>query len=280
MGKLTKLYAVSLDEVIKTVGSGDDAVLNRMCEYVASFLEDEDDDLDDDELKADHSIYISFDGKITYKQQEKTLDQICAEIIRIQSGTVEFVIEPPWNDLHDAATRAMNDVIPRSGLDRVLTRFETDDPSFDTSPNVTWTRAEGETTGGGAIEFAVSPEVMTALVHGGLQDGNPENIKAFEILCHVLGMHLPDEDHLGQIAELQLETDLAQPRCPVDLKVDPSTSGICYLTTEQVLAEALKLSKTDLTFPESEEIQEGRETLMKCLKQAAIEGSAIVGFCS
>lgn len=278
MGKSTTLYAVSIDEVRAAVGSGDDAILNRMCEFVASFLADDDEDEESEDMSAEHSIFISDEGKITYQETERTLDQICAEIIRIPSGTVEFVISPPWNEQHDAAIRAMNEVIPRSGLDRVLTRFETDDPSVDTSPNVTWTRADGATDSGGSLKFGVSPEIMSALVSGSVAQGEPENIRAFEILCYVLGMKLPDDDHLGDLGSLDLETQLLKERFPVELKVDASDSGVSFLTSEEVLAEALKFSKMDLSYPDCEDIQEARNTLMKCLKQAAIEGAGVVSF--
>ena len=211
MGKSTTLYAVSVDEVKAAVGSNDDAILNRMCEFVASFLaDDDDDDEESEDMSAEHSIFISETGKITYQETKRTLDQICAEIIRIPSGTVEFVISPPWNENHDVAIRAMNEVIPRSGLERVLTRFETDDPSVDTSPNVTWTRAEGATDSGGSLKFGVSPEIMSALVSGSVIQDEAENIRAFEILCYVLGMKLPDDDHLGDLSSLEMETQLLE----------------------------------------------------------------------
>lgn len=188
------------------------------------------------------------------------------------------MISPPWNDQHDAAIRAMNEVIPRSGLDRVLTRFETDDPSVDTSPNVTWTRTEGATSAGGELKFAVSPEIMSALVSGNVAGGESENVRAFEILCYVLGMRLPDDDHLGLLEDLQIETGLTTERFPVDLGVEVEGSGVSYLTSEEVLAEAMKFSKMDLSFPGNEDVEESRSIFMKCLKQAAIEGTGVISF--
>lgn len=74
MGKTTTLYSVSVDEVKAAVGSNDDAVLNRMCEFVATFMADDDDDSDDDDMSADHSIFIAEDGKITYQDQVRTIE--------------------------------------------------------------------------------------------------------------------------------------------------------------------------------------------------------------
>lgn len=277
MKSSTTLYAVNLEEVIAAIGSKNDGLLNRMCEFVASFAESDDDD-DDDELVAEISILLTNDGRIVFKGAERSLEEICRDIIAIESGTLEFVIEPPWTDRHDEIIRTTNEVIPRSGVDRVLTRFETDDPSIDTSPNVTWTRVEGADDGGPALEFGISPEKLSNLVQGQVDGSDPEYGKAFEVLCYVLGMKLPDDGQIGNLAQLELDTLLATPRNPVDLGSYDGPPVISYQTAAEVLADALRLSKTDLSFPQNEDIEEAREAFLRCLKQAAIEGSAVISF--
>lgn len=277
MGKSTKLYAVNLEEIRAGVGSNDDSLLNRMCEFVASFFDSED-EKEESELVPDHSVKLTNDGQILFRERERSLPELCSDILSLNSGVLEFVIEPPWTARHDEVIRTTNDAITRSGVQQVLTRFESDDPSVDTSPNVTWTRDDSAEDENPTLQFGVSPSSLAELVRGELQTNNPELGQSLEILCYVLGMKLPDEDLLGDLAALKLDTELATPRCPIELTGYEDSIKIGYLTADSVLKDALRFSKMNLAFPEDEVIEEARNALVRCFKQAAIEGLAIVSF--
>lgn len=288
MTRLTTLYALNLDELQRAIGSHDDALLNRMLEH-ASGLQAE----GNDEEEADHAelgptdptdvvfrIKICNDHRLYLDGEELLLDQICRRLLDAPSGTLEFIIEPPWTSYHDDIIRAANDVIPRSGLDRVVTRFESDDPSVDTSPNVTWTRVETSSEGSvrGGLEFSVTPEALTRLIRGELQPSEPELGRALEVLCYVVGMKLPDDGCIGHLESMDLMSQLETPRFPIQLDDYRGFPVVSFLQADEVLHEALRLTKIDLSCPRSEEVEEARQAYLRCVKQAAIEGLAMVSF--
>lgn len=277
MGFSTKLYAVNLDEIRNAIGSKNDLLLNKMCEHVACFLEEES---DDDDLSGDVVVKLTADSRILFRGKETGLEELCRLLLDVPSGTVEFVIEPPWTEYHDEVIRATNEVVPKSGLERVVTRFETDDPSIDTTPNVTWTRSDDDDEIGVGMGFTVSPEALTDLIYGNVaaSSASEEHGKALEVLCYILGMMLPDDDLIGDLAALRLDTDLNQVRSPVEQLALTDTLQVGYLESEDVLQEAIRLSKEARDAATDEETQEARNALVRCIKQAAVEGMSIVRF--
>lgn len=282
MGKLTTLYAVDIDVLITVVGSGDEDLLSRMTRLVpnSSVVSDVEKVSLPSDFSGDVSLRVTHDGRIFFRGIERTLEQVCFDLIKVSGGTIEFIIETPWSERHDEIIRTTNEVIPRSGIERVVTRFASDDPSVDTTPNVTWSREEGdecETTSDGP-SFQVSPQALSDLVHGRLEKSGAEHLRALEVLCFVTGMKLPDDQMLGELQQLQYETPLEQPRCPVPIPCDLESPVVSFLDATEVLHEAHRLSRLGTSFSGDEEVEESRETFLMCMRQAAIEGLGIVSF--
>ena len=79
----------------------------------------------------------------------------------------------------------------------------------------------------------------------------------------MLGMVLPDDDLIADVEQLQLETALGQGRSPVPQLPLMDSPGIGFVEPDEVLQEALRLSRSNLSFPADEGIEEGRSALVR-----------------
>ena len=101
---------------------------------------------------------------------------------------------------------------------------------------------------------------------------------AFKLLCDTMGEYLPDEDMIGDLIPLKLQSPLQEFKCPIELPAIPNFPYISYLTAEEVKQESKRLSTLDLAFPGDEDIEEGREAYATCINMAAAKKLAVVTF--
>lgn len=99
----------------------------------------------------------------------------------------------------------------------------------------------------------------------------------FKLLCGILGKRLPDQDMIGDLASLGLQSPLEALRSPVDLTFDGCFPYISYLGSSEVHREFKRLQTLDLFFPDAD-IENGREAYENCIRQAMIENLAVIAF--
>tara|TARA_R110002049_G_C9088513_1_gene556117 strand:- start:466 stop:1323 length:858 start_codon:yes stop_codon:yes gene_type:complete len=283
MGYSTRLYAVEIATLNDAIGSCDQALLKRLQE-VNQQVDEPPAEVD---LHGDVILRITKEGQILFNEQPMSLDELSQAVLAIESGSLEVVMEAPWTKTHEAVTLANNETIPKSGLERVITRYESDDPQLaqylDQTPQITWSRNEAdedETDYDLTYQpaFDISEEILSDLVSGNLNQSGAEHGYALEIMCFTLGQLLPDDDLIGDLEPLELETPLQQPRIPVPLKEYHDFPVISFLTAEEVAAEFQRLSRLNLEFPSDEDIEEAREAFFACIKIAADEKLSVVAF--
>ncbi len=283
MGYSTRLYAVEIATLNDAIGSCDQALLKRLQEVNQQV----DEPPAEADLRGDVTLRITKEGQILFNEQPMSLDELSQEVLAIESGSLEVVMEAPWTKTHEAVNLANNETIPKSGLERVITRYESDDPQLaqylDQTPKITWSRNEldeDETDDDLTYQpaFDISEEILSDLVSGNLNQSGAEHGYALEIMCFTLGQLLPDDDLIGDLEPLELETPLQQPRIPVPLKEYHDFPVISFLTAEEVAAEFQRLSRLNLEFPSDEDIEEAREAFFKCIKIAADEKLSVVAF--
>ncbi|MBN73774.1 MAG: hypothetical protein CME32_31345 [Gimesia sp.] len=283
MGYSTRLYAVEFDTLNDAIGSCDQLLLKRLQEVNKQV----DEPLAEVDLHGDVTLRITKEGQILFNDQPMSLDELSQAILALESGSLEVVMEAPWTKTHEAVTLANNETIPKSGLERVITRFESDDPQFaqnlDQTPQITWSRNEAdndETDDDTSYQpaFDISEEILSDLVSGNLNQSGAEHGYALEIMCYTLGKLLPDDDLIGDLEPLELDTPLQQPRIPVPLKEYNDFPVISFLTAEEVAAEFQRLSRLNLEFPSDEDIEEAREAFFECIKTAAGQKLGVMAF--
>src|SRR5262249_16377157 len=102
---------------------------------------------------------------------------------------------------------------------------------------------------------------------------------ALERLCRVVGTRLATiEGRRGILSHLGLDTRLREERSPVRLPERDDFPAISFLTANEVQREVKRLGALDLSFPQSAEVEQDRQTFFKCLKTAARKGVGIVAF--
>ena len=283
MGYSTRLYAVEIATLNDAIGSCDQALLKRLQEVNQQV----DEPPAEADLRGDVILRITKEGQILFNDHPMSLDELSQAILAIESGSLEIVIEGPWTKAHEAVALASNESIPKSGLERVITRYESDDPQLaqylDQTPKITWSRNEldeDETDDDLTYQpaFDISEEILSDLVSGNLNQSGAEHGYALEIMCFTLGQLLPGDDLIGDLEPLELETPLQQPRIPVPLKEYHDFPVISFLTAEEVAAEFQRLSRLNLEFPSDEDIEEAREAFFACIKIAADEKLSVVAF--
>lgn len=283
MGYSTKLYAVDIATLNAAIGSCDQSLLKRLQEVNKQV----DEPPTKVEFHGDMILRITKEGQILFNDQPMTLEELSQAILAIESGSLEIVIEGPWTKAHEAVALASNESIPKSGLERVITRYESDDPQLaqylDQTPKITWSRNEldeDETDDDLTYQpaFDISEEILSDLVSGNLNQSGAEHGYALEIMCFTLGKLLPDDDLIGDLEPLELNTPLQQPRIPVPLKQYNDFPVISFLTADEVEVEAQRLSRLNLEFPTDEDIEEAREAFFECLKMAMDQNLGVVAF--
>ena len=100
---------------------------------------------------------------------------------------------------------------------------------------------------------------------------------ALEGLCQHLGTRL-DSDSVGDICDLELDSPLEDARHPIALPEIDDFPMISSLSREAVVAEVERLESLDLAYPDDEEIEEARNELLACLRQAAAKDLGVVTF--
>lgn len=101
---------------------------------------------------------------------------------------------------------------------------------------------------------------------------------AFELLCRTLGEWLPDEDLIGDLEPLELQSPLETPRMPIPIPASHDFPSISFLTAAQVKQEAERLSSMDLDFLDDIDIRDARTAYADCINTAASNNVAIVSF--
>ena len=102
---------------------------------------------------------------------------------------------------------------------------------------------------------------------------------ALEILCRIIGEHLPDDDAIGDLGPLEIASPLESPRHPVNIPKElDEFPRISYLEPTEVKTESARLSSIDIVFPNDEDIEEAREAYKNCIDEAAEQNLAVVTF--
>lgn len=101
---------------------------------------------------------------------------------------------------------------------------------------------------------------------------------AFKLMCDTLGEWLPDDDMIGDLGPLELNSPLQEFRSPIDISANNDFPYIAFLTAEEVKAESKRLSGIDLSYPGDEDIEEAREAYANCINEAASKDLAVVTF--
>ena len=281
MSYSTTLYAVDIGALSAAIGSGDESLLQRLRDANAAA----DDTLSEVELPGDVTLRITGEGQVLFNDQPMTLEEVSRAVLSIESGTLEVVMEYPWTKQHEAVVLANNENIPKSGIEQVITRWECHDPTIsknlDQTPHVTWSRTEvdeDEDNSSFRPNFGASDDALSDLVFGNLDSSGPEHGYALEVMCFVLGKFLPDDDLIGDLEPLELDTPLQQPRNPVPLNEYSDFPVISFLKADEVAAESRRLSNLALDFPDDEDIEEPRNAFSQCVRIAADKRLGIVSF--
>ena len=102
---------------------------------------------------------------------------------------------------------------------------------------------------------------------------------ALEMLCRIIGDHLPDEDAIGHLGPLEIGSPLETPRHPINIpKQVDEIPRISYLEPNEVKTERTRLSTIEIAFPNDEDIEEAREAYKNCIDRAAEQNLAVVTF--
>lgn len=104
---------------------------------------------------------------------------------------------------------------------------------------------------------------------------------ALEYLCRHLGEIVASRflnGVFGSLADLEVDTFLAQDRLPLPLPEPDDFPFISYMTPEEITEELQRLAGMDLSYPEDEEIEAERHDFRDCLKKAEAAQLGIVAF--
>ena len=101
---------------------------------------------------------------------------------------------------------------------------------------------------------------------------------ALRELCGVIGTWLDDDDSLGDLEPLELDSPLCVERMPVDLPQPRDFPSVRYLEADEVAAEVKRLETMDLSFEDDSDIEYARKMLFECLREADKMGRAVVAF--
>lgn len=123
-------------------------------------------------------------------------------------------------------------------------------------------------------------EALHTIITGGPFDPNADHQYgyALKLMCETLGEWLPDDDMIGDLEPLELQSPLEKYRCPIDIPANQGFPFIAFLTADEVQHEAKRLESIDLSFPNDEDIEEAREAFANCVNEAATKNLAIVTF--
>lgn len=101
---------------------------------------------------------------------------------------------------------------------------------------------------------------------------------AFKLMCETLGELLPDDDLIGDLDPLELQSPLESFRTPIDIPANRDFPYIAFLTAAEVKQESARLASMNLAYPDDEDIEEARAAYANCINEAASKNLAIVTF--
>jgi hypothetical protein len=183
---------------------------------------------------------------------------------------------------------AIHECFPDSGIEKILLRYECDDPKVakNLSPGPLLFRPLPEDEEEDHVETDtviasfthVSHEAISDLVSGNLSRTDASHGSALEVFCHVLGTRLPDGGKIGDLAPLELNLLLEHVRHPVPIAIYSDFPVISHLTAQETAQEAKRLSNIHIAYPDDPDIEEAREILRTCIKSAESQGRGVVSF--
>jgi hypothetical protein len=264
MGYATKLYAIDLEALRSAVGSRDAQLLHRLRPAKKSLKGAKKDPMQGPRIK------ITRKSEIILNCQPVSLDQLRTELNRRKwKGTYLFTY-------HESGRRTGRFSKPGS-FDRALSKL------------YPWTQFLGEMVCNsdedlldGWEDAEISEEQAAAELIEGRVSQPPQGHQysyGLERLCQILGKPLATfEGKRGMLHALQLNSTLGDERSPVSLPPRDGFPAIGYLTADEVKHEVERLRGLDLSYPKSAEIEKGRKTFFRCLKEPAKRGTGIVAF--
>jgi hypothetical protein len=288
MGYFTSLYAVDIAELAGAIGSQDSSLLAKL---QAATVEDPKDGevspaLDLTSLRSDSTLRIANEG-ILLDDQPITVDKV-AEALSSSGITILDVIVHYPSRVTQSVLTAIHECFPDSGIEKILLRYECDDPKIAKSmspgpflfrPLPEDKEEDHEETDTVIASFThVSHEAISDLVSGNLSRTSAAHGSALEVFCHVLGTRLPDGGMIGDLSPLELNLLLEHVRHPVPIAAYGDFPVISHLTAHETAQEAKRLSKIRIAYPDDPDIEEARKILRTCIKNAASQGRGVVSF--
>ena len=257
MGYSTALYAVDLDVLTATVGSGDAKLLARL--RPASKAK-----------KLKHPrVFQNRKGEIFLNGQPFAFNDLLTELRRRKWRGTEL----HYNE--EGRIRAGKWTKPYSLFHAIVnamshTQFEGYNLGFDEDDE------DDEED-----EFTVE-EAAAELVEGRVSRRNEGHQYGYglERLCKLIGSRLTTiEGKGGMLKALQLKTALSKERPPVKLsKSRNDFPGVGHLTADEVASEVGRFAAADLSFPADDLIEADRAEFLKALQKAAKKGVGVVAF--
>ncbi len=123
-------------------------------------------------------------------------------------------------------------------------------------------------------------EALRRIVGGEVEGYSPQYGYALRLLCRVEGELLPDDDLIGDLEPLKLQSPLEQYRIPINVPANKDFPFISFLEATEVERESKRLAGLDLSYPSDPGVEEAREAYAACIREAAERGKAVVSFYS
>jgi len=133
------------------------------------------------------------------------------------------------------------------------------------------------------VDATIDPQLLAAVkavVNGKPSRRIPKSYYGYALqeICRSLGRRLADDDQIGEIGSLKLETRLASPRAVAGVPSNGDFPVISFLTEDEVAEEVGKFRSRGMAYPEDLDIEAGSAALLRCLEDAASKGEAITTF--
>ncbi len=261
MGYATVLYAVDLDALKVAVGSGNARLLKRLRPAPRGRKKDP---------MQGPRVKLTRRGEILLNRRPVSFAELKAELNR-----------PKWKGTY---LFTYMEATPRTGRWRKLGSFphalDRAYPHTQFLGEMVCSSDEDLTEGWEDDELSVD-RAAAELVEGTVSQPDAEHQYAYglERLCEILGTRLATiEGKRGMLKALKLDTPLSRERSPVRLPKRDDFPAIGYLTAEEVQREAARLGGRELSYPQSAEVEQGRRTLLGCLRKAARRRAGVVAF--
>lgn len=113
--------------------------------------------------------------------------------------------------------------------------------------------------------------------HGQAQQTKLEGY-ALKLLCEVLGERLPDDDCIGSIESLEVDSPLVALRLPVNIPANDDYPFISFLNQSETRRESERLAGIDLDFPPDSSVAMARHAYAECVAIAVAKGQGVMSF--